>query len=418
MSADAIWQLEPIQPSPDGDLTFSINCRTSRGGRGKPHEVTIRATDPTTWVVDTGHDLERERIATAFGGYLSCLDLAAAMPALWHLAQTKGRRWAPSLKFQDEGGDPAGRVQLNARVGLAANIRPLSVDRGSSWDTATVADLFGVESKLLGLLIKEVEAAHEANFDFAPDDEWGANAVVDRDGLDALWNYGIHPQLCKHLAEQVLPSGSQMSASFYLGLVVRRPNLEWMAQTLSGIDDRSLAVWLAWTSSEFDEVYKSARLDWLWAGVSRRAIEGLVKGKYVPADVARLNVLTRWSVPTCASVLASWANADCKPTPAQVAALHTLDIDPGYRPSRKAVDWLAAQPAVHKMHLDRTTLGLVLALAGTRQTAMYLLRAGVDKFSAAANIIDGDGAIDETLVQLYYQAVLGEFRSPATGSAS
>jgi hypothetical protein len=62
-------------PSPDGEpLTLKVRCWTSRSSKApvSRHPITL---DPD-WSVTTPHDLESERIASAFGGYLSCADLS------------------------------------------------------------------------------------------------------------------------------------------------------------------------------------------------------------------------------------------------------------------------------------------------------------------------------------------------------
>jgi hypothetical protein len=68
-------RMRSILPSPDGEpLTLKVRCWTSRSSKAPVtrHPVTIHP----DWSVTTPHDLESERVAAAFGGYLSCLDLA------------------------------------------------------------------------------------------------------------------------------------------------------------------------------------------------------------------------------------------------------------------------------------------------------------------------------------------------------
>ena len=77
-----------------GPITVTVTCRTSRDSAkgSKRHPVTLYP-DGT---VDTGHDLEQERILVALGGYMSCLELAdSASPAVleWFVLE---QRLAPS----------------------------------------------------------------------------------------------------------------------------------------------------------------------------------------------------------------------------------------------------------------------------------------------------------------------------------
>jgi hypothetical protein len=72
--ARALKRLPAIGPAPEGRaLSTSITCRTSAvdGAEAARHAVTI----DHDWRVDVPHDLEGERVAAAFGGYLSCISL-------------------------------------------------------------------------------------------------------------------------------------------------------------------------------------------------------------------------------------------------------------------------------------------------------------------------------------------------------
>ena len=60
-------------PTPDDSpMTFAIECRLSpTSAKGRKHPVTIHP----DWSVSTPHKLAAERVASAFGGYTSCLGL-------------------------------------------------------------------------------------------------------------------------------------------------------------------------------------------------------------------------------------------------------------------------------------------------------------------------------------------------------
>ena len=83
--ASELFLLDPLPPAPDGPLTISIRCSTVRAnGPGKRHDITINP----DWTITTPHDLDLERIATAMGGYLSCLEFGDhTLPALYELVQ-------------------------------------------------------------------------------------------------------------------------------------------------------------------------------------------------------------------------------------------------------------------------------------------------------------------------------------------
>jgi hypothetical protein len=175
---------------------------------------------------------------------------------------------------------------------------------------------------------------------------------------------------------------------FYIGAVTRRPNLDWIANVLAEVPDEDVAVWLTWTDSSLDRKHPDARLQWLRAGVPRRAIAALADGSYTPVDVARLAASTKRSVPSAALTLAAWHRAGCHPSPEQVATLHELDVDPWYEPSIGAIDWLWDRVNRLPKPVTRTEVGLVLAVAGTRPAAMRLLKAGVRDPRAGARLLE------------------------------
>jgi hypothetical protein len=399
MTTDKLWELDALPPGPDGDLTFEIECRTSRGdGPVHRHPITIRR----DWSVETGHDIERERVAIAMGSYCSCVEVVDhVVPALWHLVQLRARRMRPTLQL---GIDKAKRrvVTVPADSPSAPGARFDEIARAVTHmhSVEAVATIHCVKQDVLAGLLKEIEKAHKTNFFAPPEDKWRAEECVSGKSFDELWDHGVHPELVRRLYERVWNGGCPMPSGFYIGLVDRRPDLGWIAKTLHGVIDPGIANWLVWTTSRFDDDNPTARMDWIWSGVSRRAVDGLVKGKYVAADVAWLARLTSWSVPTCASVLAAWVNAECRPFPEQIADLNDLGIDFAYRPSGSAVDWVCEFPAVRYSELDRTAVGLLLAVCGTRQTTAALLQSGVTSPADAAYILGVDGRIDDERLAL------------------
>ena len=80
-------------PTPDGGmLVMEVECRTSRAAtRGKRHGLTIYP----DWSFETPHDLAAERVAAAFGGYTSCLELEGAMAPVRELLGLRARLVPP-----------------------------------------------------------------------------------------------------------------------------------------------------------------------------------------------------------------------------------------------------------------------------------------------------------------------------------
>jgi hypothetical protein len=392
--ADTIdaFALGPIAPSPDGSLTAAVRCRTARtGGPVTTHKVTISA----DWSVQTPHDIELERIATAMGGFLSCVDLVdREVPALRELVQLRARRVLPQILR-----NVAGRWSLRT---LAPDCRCAPFVFGSAVEAAEhardpyhVARLHDVVPRRLEGLLRVVEDAYGTSFYTPPRDMGDAvRAVRERDGLGQLWDAGVHPQLVARLHERLWPGGPPMPVWFYLGATSRQPNLIWLAATLAAVPDEDVAVWACWTEAELDRTHPAARAAWLLSGVPRKAIIGLVNGAYTPADVAQLASLSGRSIPSAACALAAWHRAACRPSPQDIVTLDELDVSRWYEPSIGAVDWLCERVGHAAGGPSRTAVGLMLAVCGTRCAAMDLLSKGICDLRVAARMMRGEPMIE------------------------
>ena len=386
------FALEPIGPSPDGPLTTAVRCRTARtGGPVNTHEVTISA----DWSVQTPHDIELERIASAMGGFLSCVDLVdREIPALRELVQLRARRILPQILR-----NVAGRWSLRT---LAPDCRCEPFAYASAAEAADhardpyhVARTHEIVPRRLERLLGAVEDAYGTSRYPPPRDVWDASgAVRERDGLGQLWDAGVHPQLVARLHERLWPGGSPMPVWFYLGATSRQPNLIWLAATLAVVPDEDVAVWACWTEAELDRTHPSARAAWLLAGVPRKAIIGLVNGAYTPADVAQLALLSGRSIPSAACALAAWHRAECRPSPDDIVLLDELDVSPCYEPSIRAIDWLYDRVGTARSAPSRTAVGLMLAVCGTRAAAMLLLGNGICDPRVAARMMRGEPMVE------------------------
>ncbi len=386
------FELTSLSPSPRGALEGTIACRTARaGGPSRQHLARIES----DWSVSAPHDLGLERVAVAMGGFMSCVEFVDhEVPALRELLQLRARRvvpritravagrWtlrelAPNCRCQTSGFDTAGEAAEHVR------------------DSLHVARLHGVAPDRLARLWRAVEGAYGTGFHGPPADAWDAAAMVrERDGLERLWEVGVHPQVVAALHSALWRDGPAMPIWLYLGAVSRRPALGWVAECLAAVPDMDVAVWLCWTDTEMDRTHPGARAGWLQAGVPRNAITALADGAYTPADVARLAICTQRSVPRAAITLAAWHRARCHPSPEDIAVLDQLDGDPWYEPSVGAVDWLWDRVGNANSGPTRTEIGLILAVCGTRANAMHVLSKGVrDPRVAAALMDDSDRAL-------------------------
>lgn len=382
------FALRPIGPSPEGALQLTVDCRTVRtGGPGNRHRVRIE----TDWSVRTPHDLGLERIASAMGGYLSCVELVdREAPALRDLVQLRARRVLPGFAR-----NVAGRWSLrNLAPGCrcrAEGFASAAEAAGHARDLDHLARLHGAVPQRLERLLHLVEQAHGTRFQLPPPDAWDtAGAVRERDGLASLWAAGVHPLVVSQLHEALWPGGPPMPVWFYLGAVSRRPDLAWLAETLAAVPDEDVAVWLCWTDTELDRTHPEARIAWLRAGVSRNSIAALADGAYSPVDVARLVARTRRSVCSAAATLAAWHRAGCHPSPEDIALIDMFDADPWFEPSIGAINWLAERVGGLPTGPTRTEIGLLLAVCGTRSGVLSVLERGIRDPREAARLMNGD----------------------------
>ncbi|CAN5189167.1 hypothetical protein BH20ACT5_BH20ACT5_14640 [soil metagenome] len=377
------FALPPIAPSPAGPLVITAACRTARtGGSVTHHEVTIEA----DWSVRTPHDIELERIATALGGYLSCVELVdREVPALAELMQLRARRVLPRITRRTDGcwtsralapDCQCEYVDFHTAVEAAEHVR----------DPLHVARVHGTEAGQLRWLHAAVTQAHGTDFYLPPYDDCGAGqAVRERDGVAQLWEAGVHPRTVGELHRALWPGGSPLPLWFYLGAVSRGTGLARAA--VAAARDEGLAARLCWTDTELDRTHPDARAAWLRAGIPRKAIDGLAGGAFTPVDVARLAARTRRSITSAAATLAAWHRAGCHPS---LEDLVLLDgSDPWYEPSAGAVDWLWDRIGNARTGPTRTQIGLMLAACGTRATTLSLLAQGIRDPGVAARLVNG-----------------------------
>jgi len=275
------FALPPLEPSPDGALQATVQCRTTRTGRSRLHH---RITIETDWSVRTPHDIALERIATAMGGYLSCVDLVdREVPALCELVQLRARRALPQITRNTDGRWTLRAVTPQCRCTHGEfDIAAEAAEHAR--DPHHVARRHGVMPRRLAHLHTAITRAHGTACYLPPDDDCGAGRTVrERDGVAQLWEAGVHPLVVAPLHEALWPGGPPMPVWFYLGAVSRRPDLAWVADTLAAVPDEDVAVWLCWTDTELDRTHPEARTAWLRAGVPRRAIVALADGAYTPS---------------------------------------------------------------------------------------------------------------------------------------
>jgi hypothetical protein len=384
-------------PSPDGEpLTFKVRCWTSRSSKApvRRHPITI-APD---WSLDTPHDLASERIASAFGGYLSCTDLDATIPAAQRWIELQQRQGEAPIVFL---GRPT-RWQVRRRQQCCTQKGYESATKAAEHvrDPRHLATQFGAPRRQLTDVIKAIEKAWSGTGAFTLDgpDAAAAAEVCSRGALDVteLWYAGMHPSRILDIHSAIGATG-RLPGRFYLGVLVKGTKLDWLSDTLrtAGIDadeveevlevagvrvdgpQEEAAEWLAWTRGATDVIDPSRRGRWMAMGVSRRMIMLLDQYLIAPDDIATLSRGVGRDPDGAARQLAAWLEAGLRPPVDDLVRLHQEGIGPHwYVPSRAAVNRLRAQLGLSEMRASDTDLAFLLAVAGTVPDAVARFRAG------------------------------------------
>ena len=378
-------RLAPLPPCPTGEpLVFSLRCSTSPDtGTWTRHDVELRA----DWTLSTPHDLPAERVAAAFGGYLTCLHVVdVVVPAVRTALQLHGRRVVPRLRRAARGtwkadGKAARRCCSPAATAQEAAAHLRSVEHAASHD--------GADRWLTEALLARVLAAHAGSTALTMDEQQHAcmtRCVHGEQGPRALWDAGLHPEIVSTVhAEVVGADGPALPEALYLGVVSRRPNLAWIADTVAAAraavgepadrdDTPWLAEWLAWTQTPLDRKERHVRAGWVAAGIPRSWIEELSRAGYRPDDAVAIARETGRSVSGVADMLLLWVRAGCRPTADDLLDLFASGVPPWYEPSRGAITRLRTNLGDVAERYTTTELGLMLALEGTAAAAEHVIR--------------------------------------------
>lgn len=376
---------QSLGPAPDGGpLELSVECRTSRtASRGKQHSIVIEP----DWTVRTPHDLEAERVAVAFGGFTSCLELVdKVIPAVQStLPLLLRRRLARLTRTKDE------RV-----VWSAVSVRGCRCHRGiftSAREAAahlrSPAHLVKQYAVPLRPLTKVLAAAEGAwRSDAAPTAEARARAeraVREFRGSESLWEAGLHPEHVLEFAALAPGIDEPLPEAFFLGVAYSGVDVTWLATTVANRPDPAGAAWLAWVPADKGNAYLSALQDWYSLGLSRRQIEALAIESVTITAAEALAKATGRPLRTGGADLAAWALAGCRPTVEHFQVLDQHGLGSTYSPSRAAVDRLVEVAQRYPLCPSRTELGVLLSLEGTQRGVEVQLELGV---RSVAELVD------------------------------
>lgn len=290
-----------------GPVTVTVTCRTSRDSSkgSKRHPVTLHPNG----TIDTGHDLEQERILAALGGYLSCLELAdVAAPAVleWYALE---RRLVPRPICAKQARGPwhaAKKAQCCARRGYQTPQDAAAHAR----DPKHVALTHGAHAWQVAALCRgiAVEPAPEM-----PGEPW-----------TTMWECGMHPDELDRISLEI-DADDPLPMQFYLGVVARHPKLEWIRDTMRAVplEPRSIT-YLAWTYGKADRADSALRARWLRTGIMDRLALRLIDSPYDIADVEAF--ASHWAIsPVMTAIeLMKWCDSGVAPS---VAALTGPELD-------------------------------------------------------------------------------------------
>lgn len=383
------WGIMPSSGFPgDAPVTVMVACGAG-GTRRHEHPVTI---GPATeagggWQLETGHDLESERIAMALGGgRVRCLDIIEhEIPAIhgyWRsltrdvLAAIKphfGALKAPLWQVVT----PAAECECSSRrwtqpEQAAAHLRDLR-----HWCKATGA-AYPSTGRLLRLLQTATGTASWS-------EEWafaGYSRRVEREtDLIRLWEAGIHPDVVAAVHDG-LGLTDPLNAQAYLHIVTRRLDLEWLRPFVPG--GAQAVTWAASTYKKWDERHPDDRLAWFRAGIHYNVITA-VMGGYSLTDLRTLAEETGMTLNEAGHVMADWRQTSCRPSVTDMVRVFRLVPHGRQAPTPPALKAVLHRTKGSRGEMSTTEVGLVLVAAGTTPGAVALIGRGVrslDEFEA------------------------------------
>lgn len=360
-------------PTPDGGmLVMEVECRTSRAAtRSKRHGLTIFP----DWSFETPHDLAAERVAAAFGGYTSCLELEGAMAAVRELLGLRARLVPPGV---------VRHARDDWRIKGVEQCR--CSQRKTGWQTAAAAATHARE-------IEHIAHKHQANLRQTKLvaegvlQAWGAQVqrpsrnaearqhVLEYGGLDQMWDAGVHPDRVLEIAALAASAGvwAALPVRFFLSFVYGDIDEEWFSQNLAYVPTVEAATWLAAQTGPHTGTLSG---QWLQLGVSPSVVSSLIAVGAAPNDIDAFARAMRRSPRWAIGVVSRWAQVGCRVNLTHLQALAAQGLDASRPPSATAIDDLIARRRTWGT-LARADVGVLLALAGGTTPAMRLLDKGV-----------------------------------------
>ena len=365
----------PPAALPDGaSLHFTLECRTSKDTPSPvSHPVTLHA----DWSVELPHDLQAERVATAFGAYTSCLDFVdTAVPAFRDGLAVLLRRARLPLRHDAQGwkvrpSAPCCRRATFASAALAAtHLR--SVDHLAS------------RRRALPWQVAALVAAFDEEFPTArqPPRHRVAGRIREVGGLRELWRCGLHPDQVAQFADLAREVTEPLPLRYYLAMAHGAGDIAWFAAVIGARLDPDVATWLAEVPAPRDLGPPEVWAQWLGIGLPRSTILTLLEAEVDAEEAQAISVRLGEPLPVVANELARWAQAGCRPGVDHVVALRRHGIAHPV-PSSAAIDDLCDELGEHDpqarewMSPARTEAAVLLSILQTRAAVPRHARRGI-----------------------------------------
>lgn len=240
----------------------------------------------------------------------------------------------------------------------------------SAWHFAT---LHGLPEWQVSVVLRHALAACGPDVgDSAP----AARFIREDGGLAALWSAGVNPDDVIAFAKPVHFVGEPMPVRYYEGIAYAHHDASWIPDVLRYRPDPETATWLAWLErpeaiGEMPELAK-----WLGFGIPRQDWLVACGQRLSPDRVFEVSAATGWSTSKSAGSIIAWARAGCFPTPEQFATLARTGRDYA-RPGTAALALLIGDLERLRVDIDRTDLGVMLAITDHRYHVLAAVQQGV-----------------------------------------
>lgn len=374
----------------DQPVTVTVCCGAEPSCRAK-HAVRISPPlEPEgSWLVETGHDLEAERVAAALGGgRMTCLDIAdLEVPAIEGYWRSKRRDVLVGIQPER-----ARRGKMTTWL-VTAQVKGCECE-SKRWDrpeeaAAHLRDLghwcrkSGAQYRSTQRLLRVLQ---QATGPATWSDRWplstSSGCVEHDEDLFRLWEFGIHPDVVSEI-HTGLGLSDPLSAQAYLHIVTQLIDVGWLRQFISG--GPQAVTWAATTWTSWDASHPEERAEWFEAGLHYKVIAALLGSPYSRDDVRTLASATGLSMNAAGHVIADWVAAGCRPTLEQL--IKVCRLVPGGRqaPSGPALKVVMERTQHHRDGMTATEVGLVLVAVGTPTGAAALIRRGIRSLDDVEN---------------------------------